>query len=216
VRTDRKEHIVKRRTAIMSALVATALALGVMPALAQNAAEAPQRARQGRSFPPAWIDETVAELRERIAEGTAALEERITDADRPTDEQKAEALASLAGTTAALEAAEEKAELVGIVASRRQLARLDFRATRRGETADLETHITRDVEGTTRRLDHLTRILGWAEAAGEDVSGITGLLDEAGRQLDVAAGGGTAEQRHDAVHIARAWMTEAGVTLMGS
>lgn len=202
----------KRRTAIMSALVATALALGVMPALAQNAAEAPER--RERSFPPAWTGQTVAELQERIAEGTAALEERITDADRLTDEQRAEALASLADTTAALEAAEEKAELVGIVASRRQLARLDFRATRRG--VDVETHIARDVEGTTRRLDHMTRILGWAEAAGEDVSGITGLLDEAGRQLDVAAGGGTTEQRHDAVHIARAWMTEAGVALMGS
>ncbi len=126
----------KRRTAIMSALVASAEEQGVEPALEQNAAEAPERPRRERSLPPAWIDETVAELRERIAEGTAALEERITNADRPTDEQKAEALASLADTTAALKAAEEKAELVGIVASRRQLARLDFRATRRGETAE--------------------------------------------------------------------------------
>lgn len=202
----------KRRTTIMAALAALALTLGVMPALAQDAAKAPER--RDRSFPPAWIDETVDELRERIAERTAALEERVNNAERPSEEQKAEALASLADTSAALEAVEEKAELVGIVTSRRQLARLEFRAERRGETADLEAHIARDLEGTARRLDHMTTIVGWAEAAGEDVSEVTELLDEAGRQLEAVIGDGSIEQRHDAVHIARAWMTEAGVALM--
>ena len=44
----------------------------------------------------------------------------------------------------------------------------------------------------------------------------TPLLDEADGQLGVAAGGGSIEQRHDAVHIARAWMLSAWAALMGA
>ncbi len=64
------------------------------------------------------------------------------------------------------------------------------------------------------RLEHLEKIAGWAEAAGENVATVTGYLDEATVLLGVAAGSGSIEQRHDAAHIARAWMTEASVTLM--
>lgn len=204
----------KRRTTILAGLVAAALTLGVVPALAQATAENPEK--RERSFPPAWIDESVDELRARIAERSAALETRITDAERLTEEQKAAALASLAETNAALDTAEENAELVGIVTSRRQLTRIEFRAERRGGTADLEGHVTRDLEGTTLRFDHMNQVVEWAQAAGEDVSEVTPLLDAADGQLDVAAGGGSIEQRHDAVHIARAWMLSAWAALMGA
>lgn len=205
----------KRRTVILTALIAVVLALGVLPALAQTANEAPERAKRDRTFPPPWIEEGIDELRGRIAERIASAEDRIAAADRLTEEEKARALEDLADASAAFAAAEEKAELVGIAISRRQLTRLEFRAERRGETVDYETHIAGDLARANRRLEHTTKVADWAEAAGEDVAEIAPLLDSAADQLGVVDGGGTVQERHDAVHIALAWMAEAGVVLMG-
>ena len=54
---------------------------------------------------------------------------------------------------------------------------------------------------------------GWAEAAGEDVVVISGYLDEATAQLQIATGSGSVQERHDAVHTSLAWMTEAAAAL---
>jgi hypothetical protein len=206
---------VKRRTVILTAFIAVFLALGVLPALAQDANQAPERARGERTFPPAWIEESIEELRERIAERIASAEERIAATDRFTEEEKAEALTDLADASTAFAAAEEKAELVGIAISRRQLARSEFRAERRGGTVDYDAHIAGDLDRANRRLEHTAKVADWAEAAGEDVTEVLPMLDNAAAQLEVAEGGGTVEARHDAVHIALAWMAQAGVTLMG-
>ena len=204
----------KRRTIIITALLGVVLAAGVLPALAQDATEAPERPKRERSFPPAWIEASIDELRDHFAERTAAAEERIEATVHLSEEEKARALESLANASAAFAAAEEKAELVGIATSRRQLVRLEFRAERRGETVDYDGHIAGDLERANRRLEHLSKVTDWAAAAGEDVSGIVPLLDSATAEVDVAGGNGTVEARHDAVHIALAWMTEAAVGLM--
>jgi len=104
--------------------------------------------------------------------------------------------------------------VIGTVISRRQLQRIERRAARNGETVDYEQHLEGDLERFTLRLEHLEKIAGWAEAAGENIITVTGYLDEATALIEVATGSGSIEQRHDAAHIARAWMTEASVTLM--
>ena len=91
---------------------------------------------------------------------------------------------------------------------------MDFRAERRGVTVDYEAHIAGDLDRANRRLEHRTKIADWAEAAGEDISGIGSLLDNAAVEAGVAEGDGTVVERHDAVHIALAWLAEAGVALM--
>lgn len=203
-----------RRTTILAAVLAAVVALAAMPALAQEANTSQRPERPERSYPPAWVDETVDELRARVAERTVAAEQRIADSDRLTDEQKTQAIANLAEATAAIAAADETAEIVGIAVSRAQLQRIEWRATRRGDVPDYDEHIARDLDRDTRRYDHLVRIAGWAEIAGVDVSGVNTYLGEASGQLTVAGGSGTVEERHDAVHIARAWMTQAHTTLM--
>jgi hypothetical protein len=203
-----------RRTTILVAVIAAFVALAAMPALAQQANTAERPDRPQRLYPPAWVDETVDELRSRIAERIAAAEERITDSDRLTEEQKTQGLGNLADATVAIAAADEPAEIVGTATSRAQLQRIAWRAGRRGDTPDYEEHIARDLVRDTRRYDHLVTISGWAGAAGVDVSAVNGYLDSATRQLAVAGGVGTVEQRHDAVHIARAWMTQAHTTLL--
>ena len=203
-----------RRTTILIAVIAAVVALAAMPALAQEANTADHPDRPQRLYPPAWVDETVDELRSRIAERVAAAEERIADSDRLTDEQKAQALENLADATAAVAAVDEPAEIVGTATSRAQLQRIAWRAERRGDTPDFEEHIARDLVRDTRRYDHLVTITGWADTAGVDVSAVNGYLDNASAQLAVADDGGTVEQRHDAVHIARAWMTQAHTTLL--
>lgn len=204
----------KRRTVIVTTLIAVVLALGVLPALAQEANQTQERAKRERTFPPAWIEESFEELQARMAEGIAAAEERIAAAERLTEEEKARALENLADASAAFATAEENAELVGIAISRRQLTRLEIRAERRGETVDYDAHIAGDLDRANRRLEHVAKVADWAEAAGENVDEIVPLLDNAAAQLDVAGGSGAAEGRHDAVHIALAWLAEAGVTLM--
>ena len=203
-----------RRTTVIVAVVAAIVALAAMPALAQEANTTERPERPERTYPPAWIGETEEELRARIAERIAAAEERIADSDRLTDEQKAQALENLADATSAIAAADEPAEIVGTATSLAQLQRIAWRAERRGDTPDYEEHIARDLVRDTRRYDHLVTITGWADAAGVDVSAVNTYLDEASEQLGIAEGGGIVEQRHDAVHIARAWMIQAHTTLM--
>ena len=203
-----------RRTTILIAVIAAVVALAAMPALAQQANSAERPDRPQRLYPPAWVDETVDELRSRIAERIAAAEERIADSNRLTEEQKTQALGNLVDATVAIAAADEPAVIVGTATSRAQLQRIAWRAERRGETPDYEEHIARDMDRDTRRYDHLVTITGWADAAGVDVSSVNGYLDNASEQLAVAGGSGTVVQRHDAVHIARAWMTQAHTTLL--
>jgi hypothetical protein len=203
-----------RRTTLLVAVVAAVVALAAPPALAQEANTAERPDRPQRLYPPAWVNETVDELRSRIAERVAAAEERIANSNRHTDDQKAQALENLADATAAIAAVDEPAEIVGTATSRAQLQRIAWRAERRGDTPDYEDHIARDLVRDRRRYDHLVTIAGWADGSGVDVSAVNDYLDNASGQLAVAGDGGTVEQRHDAVHIARAWMTQAHTTLM--
>ncbi|MGB5731721.1 MAG: hypothetical protein WBN24_08930 [Acidimicrobiia bacterium] len=203
-----------RRTTILAAVIAAVVALAAVPALAQEAGTAERPDRPQRLHPPAWVGETVDELRARIADRVAAAEERIADSVRLTGDQKAQAIENLADATAAIAAVDEPAEIVGTATSRAQLQRIAWRAERRGETPDYEEHIAHDLVQDTRRYDHLVTITGWAGAAGVDVSEVNGYLENAAGQLSAADSDGTVEQRHDAVHIARAWMTQAHTTLM--
>ena len=204
----------RRRTMILVAVIAATVAISAVPTLAADNDQPAERPRPERSYPPEWIDQSADEVRERAAERAAVLEERITNSDRLTDDEKAAALDSIADTLDAIADLDEPAEIVGTVISRRQLERIEWRAARNDKTPDYEGHIEGDLERFSLRLEHLTKITGWADAAGEDVTAVTGYLDEATLQLETATGSGTVEQRHDAAHIARAWMTEAGVTLM--
>lgn len=204
----------KRRITMLVALVAATVAVGVLPSIAVDDDPAPQRQRNERAWPPEWVDQTAEELRERIEERSDAIEERIESADRLTDEQKAAVLESLSDTLEAIADLDEPAEIIGTVVSRRQLQRLEWRADRRDEAVDYDRHIAGDLERFSLRLDHLTKIAGWAETAGENVAAVTGYLDEAVALLEAADGSGSVEQRHDAAHIARAWMTEATVAFM--
>ena len=204
----------KRRTTILVALIAATVAIGAIPALAVDTEQPRERPRLERAFPPEWIGQTPDDLRDQATERAADLEERITNSERLTDEQKAAALAGIADTLDAIADFDESAEVIGTVISRRQLQRIDWRAARNGETVDYEQHLEGDLERFTLRLEHLEKITGWAEAAGENVTAVTGYLDEATALLEVAIGSGSIEQRHDAAHIARAWMTEANVALM--
>ena len=199
-----------RRTAILIAVITAVVALTTVPAIAGEA-DSPERPE--RRYPPAWIDQTAEELRDRAAERAEAVKERIADSTRLTDDQKAAALENLERTLDAIAAVDEPAEIVGTATSRRQLQRIEWRAIRNGETPDYEKHIARDVSGAALRFERLTTIVSWAEVAGRDVTAVTEHLDEASVLLEVADGSGSVEERHDAVHIARAWMTRAHVTL---
>lgn len=199
-----------RRTAILVAVITAVVALTVVPAFAEEAGAAD---RQEWRYPPAWVDQTVAELRDRVAERAEAAEERITNSPRLTDDQKATALENLDEALEAIAAVDEPAQIVGTAVSRRQLQRIEWRAIRNGEEPNYERHVARDLSGATLRLEHLSTIATWAEVAGRDVTAVMDYLDEASVLLEVADGNDGVEERHDAIHIARAWMTKAHVTL---
>lgn len=204
----------KRRTAILTAVIAAAVALAALPAMAANADRVDTTDRPVRTYPPAWVDQSADELRDQIAERAAAAENRISASDRLTDEQKNEALANLSDALEAVEVIDQPAEIVGTAISRRQLQLIEWRAIRHDVAPDFDAHIARDLAGDSRRLEHLAKIIGWAESAGEDVATVIEFLDAASASLETAASNGTATERHDAVHIARAWMTKAHATLM--
>ncbi len=204
----------KRRMTVLVALIAATVVISAVPALAIDPDRPAERPRPERTFPPEWIDQTADELRSQADERAAALEERIANSDRLTDKQKAAALAGIEDTLDAIADFDESAEVIGTVISRRQLQRIEWRAARNGETPDYEQHLAGDLERFTLRMEHLSRIAGWAEVAGENVTAVIGYLDEATVLLEVANGSGPIVERHDAAHIARAWMTEANVALM--
>jgi len=58
-----------RRAAILVAVIAAVVALIAIPAIADERDDA---GRPERLSPPAWVDQTVAELRDRVAERAAA------------------------------------------------------------------------------------------------------------------------------------------------
>lgn len=204
-----------RRSRILAVAVTAAVALVALPAMATDDNGAAERERPERVYPPAWIDESAEELRSRIGERAAVAQERISEAKRLTDEQKDEALANLSDALEAIAAVDDPAEIVGTAISRRQLQRIEWRGIRSGTEPDFDEHIARDLAGDTRRFNHLTTIAGWAASAGENIVDVGAFLDEASASLDAAAGNGTVAERHDEVHIARAWMTQAHVALMG-
>ena len=199
---------------VLVALIAATVAISAMPALAIDTDRSPERPRPERTFPPEWVDQTADEVRDRAVERAAELEERIMGSDRLTDEQKTAVLASIEDTLEAIADFDEPAEVIGTVISRRQLQRIEWRAARIGEAPDYERHLAGDLERFALRLEHLEKIAGWAEVAGENVTAVVDYLDEATSLLEDAARTGSIEQRHDAAHIARAWMTEASVALM--
>ena len=201
----------KRRTIIISAVLAAMTLIASVPALAQEPAV--ERSQRVRDWPPAWIDKPLDELKAGVEERAARIVERIDQSDRLSDDQKADLLAAIDDVLAAVEGADANAEVVGLVVSRTQLQRLEFRADRRGTVVDYERHVAGDLDRANLRLERLTKVTGWAEAAGEDVEGINGDLSEAGIQIDVASGNGSVIERHDAVHVALAWMTEAAAAL---
>lgn len=206
-----------KKKLLIAGLVAAIVAVVAVPALAQTSTKAPveatERVRPDRSFPPAWIDASLDDLKAQVAERSERFEARISASDRLSEDQKAEILADVDSMLAAVDAADANAEVIGTVVSRTQIERRTFRAERRGETFNIEANIAGDVERAERRLERLTKVTGWAGAAGEDVDAIQGYLAEAAAQLDVATGDGDVIARHDAAHIALAWLTEAAAAL---
>lgn len=205
----------KRRTAIIGAVLAALTLIAAVPALAQdtgNEAEA-ERVRRVRDWPPAWIDMSLDDLKAGVEERAANRVERIEESERLSEEEKAKLLDAVDDLLEAVDTADSNAEVVGLVVSRTQLERLELRADRRGDTVDYERHIGGDLDRADLRFDRLTKVTGWADAAGEDVAMIVGYLDEAEVQLDVVSSDGSVTERHDAVHIALAWMVEAAAAL---
>jgi hypothetical protein len=206
--------LMKRSTAILAVVIAAAAALAAVPLMAASADRIDTADLPVRTHPPVWVDQSTGELRDQIAKRAEASEHRIAASDRLTDEQKNQARASLADALGAIAAVDEPAEIVGTATSRRQLQLIEWRAIRRDVAPDFGAHIARDLAGDSRRFDHLTKIVGWARSAGQDVAHAIEFLDAASASLEAAAGNGTVTERHDAVHVARAWMTKALSSLM--
>lgn len=202
----------RRRIGIITVTAAMALAIGALPAMAQTG-ETPERDLD-RGFPPAWVDATEDEVRSFLEGRLDRLESRITDTDKLTDEQKAEALGRVDDTRSELGQADDNAELVGIAGSRAQLLRFEFRSEVRGADIDVERHVEGDLERAEVRIEHVNTVIGWAATAGVDVTAAEAAIAQAEAQLEVAAGEGALEERHDAVHIARAWTVQAWTELM--
>jgi len=204
---------VKKRNVIILLVMVTALVVAAVPAIAEENTTTPQRAGIERTWPPAWVGKTVDELKTEVIERS---EDRIAMIERSpllTDEEKADRIAAVDDLVAAVDAAGSRSEVIGLTISRAQLVRQELIAGRMETEPDYETHLAGDVERARTRLARLTRVTGWAEAAGEDVSGIEELLYQATVELDIAGGEGTVTDRHDAAHISLAAMTEAAVAL---
>lgn len=202
-----------KRTLLILGIAALLVAGATLPALARDGLAEADRARQARTFPPDWVDVEADELRAEVGERTARAIARIEDSRRLSDETKAELIAAADSLTAAVAEADSNAEIVGLSISRVQLQRSEMRAERRGVTFDEDAHIAGDAERAERRLERLTKVTAWAEAAGEDVAAIGDYLDAAAALLDESYGHGTVEDRHDAVHISLAWLVQAAAGL---
>jgi hypothetical protein len=204
---------VKKRNILILLVAIAALVIAAVPAIAEETTTTPQRAGIERAWPPIWVSKTVDQLKTEVIERSEARIARIESSPLLTDEEKADRIAAVEDLIAAVDTASSRSEVVGLAISRAQLVRQELLADRMGTEPDYETHLAGDVERARTRLARLTRVTGWAEAAGEDVSGIEGLLGQANAQLDSAAGEGNVTNRHDSVHISLAAMTEAAVEL---
>jgi hypothetical protein len=202
-----------KRTLLILGVAALLVAGATIPALARDGVAEVERARQARTFPPGWVDMSADELRAEVGERTARAIGRIEDSRLMSEERKAELIAVADSLTAAVADADFKAEIVGLSISRVQLQRAELRAERRGVTFDGDAHIAGDADRAERRLERLTKVTAWAEAAGEDVAAIGDYLDAAAALLDESYGDGTVEDRHDAVHISLAWLVQAAAGL---
>ena len=201
----------KKKLMIGLAVALAAVMVVAVPAFAQQS-DAPDERKTG-GFPPEWVDESFEDLLDRVADRAEKTSERISNSPRLDDDQKSELLAAIDDMLAAIEEVDDNAEVAGLLVSRTQLERRELRAERNGEEVDHESHVADDVDRTGLRFERLTKVTGWAEAAGEDVAGIQDTLDDAGSQLTAATGEGTVVDRHDAVHISLAWMTQAAAGL---
>jgi hypothetical protein len=206
-----------RKKMLILSLVAVLLGGAAVPALAQDDGNpvTSDRTRQVRTSPPAWVDMPIEELKAEVEERAERATVRVENSLWLRDDKKIEILGAINSLIQAVDAADSNAAVVGLSISRVQLQRLSFRAERQGTNVDYDGHIAADAERATRRLDRITKVAGWAEAAGEEVETINSYLDEARRLLDEANGDGTAEARHDAVHISMARLVEAAVALDG-
>lgn len=202
-----------KKTLLILGIAALLVAGATLPALARDAVAEGERTRQARSFPPAWVDMSSEELKAEVGERTRRAVARVEDSRWLSEAKKTELLAAADSLTAAVEDADSNAEIVGLSISRVQLQRSEMRAERRGTTFDGDAHIAGDADRAAGRLERLTKVTAWAEAAGEDVAAIGGYLDEAAALLDESYGDGTVEDRHDAVHISLAWLVEAAAGL---
>lgn len=205
----------KRNTIVAAAALAALTVLAAVPAVAQEDSPAPNavRIKQAREWPPAWVGTPLEELKTDVEERATARTVRIEESERLSEDKKADLLEAIDTLLVAVEAADANAEVVGLAISRNQLQRQELRADRRGETVDYESHIAADLERAATRQERLTKVTGWAEAAGEDVAAILGYLEEAEAHLEMASGDGSDTERHDGVHIGLAWMTEAAAAL---
>ena len=220
----------KKKTMLILAAVAVAVMAIAVPAFAQSTDQSAtqtvdrpvlqalrekiqERVQKAREFPPEWINLSLDELKTKVQDRAEQASQRLESAPFLSDDIKAEIQANIDSMLEAVDQADTKAEVVGISVSRVQLQVQELRALRSGETPDYEAHLARDIERAQRRFDRLTKVAGWAEAAGEDVSVINGYLDEASSQLGIATGSGTVQERHDAVHTALAWETETALAL---
>jgi hypothetical protein len=205
----------KKKSILLSLALVVVLVIGAVPALAQVTTTVSPRPDVDRSWPPAWVDMTVDELKAQVEQRVADRIERIDSNPNLSVEKKAALIAGADDLLAAVAAAESNPEVIGLVISRAQLEAQGLRAERNGTRPAYEAHLAADIERAQRRLERLTKITGWAGAAGEDVAAIEQLLDQAAASLDVSVGDGTVAERHDAVHISLASMIEAAVGLDG-
>lgn len=204
-----------KKTFLILGLAAVLVAGAAIPALARSddGGTDARRIRPARTFPPAWVDLSIEELRAEVGEKAERAAARVEDSLWLSDEEKSDLLAGIDNLTGAVAEAESAAEVVGISISRVQLHRSEMRAERRGTAIDQDAHIAGDADRAERRLERLTKVTAWAEAAGEDMAAINAKLLAAAEFLDAAYGDGTVQDRHDAVHISLARLVEAAVAL---
>lgn len=203
----------KKRTMILVLALVAALVVAAVPAVAQESDAVADRSRPERTWPPEWLSKTLDELKAEVVVRAENRIEQIEASRRLDDEEKAERIAAIEEMLAAVDAAGANPEVAGLVISRIQLERQELRAERQGTTPDYEAHLAEDVARAERRIDRLTKVAGWAEAAGEDVTAVIGALAEADTALAGSSGESDIVARHDSVHIALAWMTVAAVGL---
>ncbi|MBT8166702.1 MAG: hypothetical protein KJN73_05475 [Acidimicrobiia bacterium] len=202
-----------KKTLLILGLTALLVAGATLPAVARERVPEVERSGTTRTFPPAWVDMSIEDLRAEVGERAGRAIARVERSPWLSDSAKSELRAAIDALTGVVAETESNAEVVGLSISRVQLERSELRSERRGTTIDQDAHIEADADRAARRLERLTKMVTWAEAAGEDVAGIGAMLDEAGALLEEAYGDGTVEERHDAAHISLAWLVEAAVAL---